>query len=132
VYFSGVMCNDDSKHYINIAYKSANKILTYKSFYVDEPSNITIRYMFYVSMAIIFLFLGVSSFSASIWPIITSLGSIIVTFYLGGDTFYKERRVIGCFLSVYFSSRCDLFYSHHDRDPFSIFRGFKSPFFLER
>lgn len=90
-FFVGLNLNDDLT-YVNTAYD----IITGK-FRVNTWI-IAARYVMNLPIAFFFLLLGVSDFSAALWPLLTSLGSVIITYFIGKEIFDVKVGLLAAFL----------------------------------
>jgi hypothetical protein len=78
----------------------ANKIS--KGHFVYPTWTWSSRIGVYFPIALSFIFFGVNEFSASFFFLLTSLGSVIVTYYLSKEFFDKKVAIISSFLLSFF------------------------------
>jgi len=94
-FFVGLNWSDDIG-YVNDAYR----ILKNEFVFTKYPP--TLRPMMIYPLSFTFLVLGISNYTATLYPLLASLGSIILIFYLGKEFFDYETGLIAAFLLSFF------------------------------
>lgn len=90
-FFVGLNLNDDLT-YVN----TAHDIVTGR--FRINTWIIAARHTMNYPIAFFFWILGVSDFSAALWPLLTSLGSVVIAYYIGKEIFDVKVGLLAAFL----------------------------------
>jgi len=106
IFFVGPCCDDDVA-YLN----SAHKLLKLDFSELRNGFSFGYRIMMSIPIALSFKFFGISEFSASLYILLTSIGSLIITFYIGRMLFNATVGLIAAFLLSFYP--LEVIYSTH-------------------
>lgn len=123
IFFTGLNCSDDKIYFITI-----EQILN-KTFRPDWFMNL--RSMLLYPIAFFNYLLGVNEFSSALWPLICSLGSIIVIFYIGKLLFDEKVGLLAAFLLSFFPLAILYGTRTMPDGPVTFFMGLSVLFFLK-
>jgi len=90
-FFIGLNLNDDLT-YVNTAHDIIRGKFNFNAWIF------AVRHMMNFPIAFFFFILGISDFSAALWPLLTSIGSIVIAYYIGKKIFDVKVGLLSAFL----------------------------------
>ena len=131
IFFVGIYNGDDSLFYVNVGYRSIQNIRNNEPMYNPCEDYSSLRFMFYLPITFSFMLFGISNYSAALFPLLTSLGSIVLIFYICKIIFDEKVGLIASFLLSIFPYDVIFSTSIMPDIPLAFFMSFSVFFFLK-